>query len=129
MSFTNDTDYPILIRGRGWREGGSGYVRFEIYSVPNGRKVSFSRPIVRDVRPASDSVQYTSSLPAGSRKRIEYPVDGKKVTVTRTVRDAKGNVIHKDTYFSNYARITGIVLVGGARLRLARPPTADGGAQ
>ena len=112
MSFTNDTDYPILIRGRGWREGGSGYVRFELYSVPNGRKTSFSRPIVRDVRPASDSVQYTSSLPAGTSKRIEYPVDGKKVTVTRTVRDRNGNVIHKDTYFSNYARITGIVLIG-----------------
>ena len=46
------------------------------------------------------------------KRQIEYPVDGKKVTVTRTVRDRKGNVIHKDTYFSNYARITGIVLVG-----------------
>ena len=112
MSFTNDTDYPILIRGRGWREGGSGYVRFELYSVPTGRKVSFSQPIVRDVRRASDSVQYTSSLPAGSSKRIEYPVDGKKVTVTRTVRDRDGGVIHKDTYFSNYSRITGVVLIG-----------------
>jgi vancomycin resistance protein YoaR len=112
MSFTNDTDYPILIRGRGWREGGAGYVRFELYSVPNGRKVSFSKPIVRDVRRASDSVQYTSSLSPGARQRIEYPVDGKKVTVTRTVRAKDGTVIHKDTYFSNYARITGIVLVG-----------------
>ena len=32
--------------------------------------------------------------------------------MTRTVRDRKGNVIHSDTYYSNYARITGIVLVG-----------------
>jgi vancomycin resistance protein YoaR len=112
MSFTNDTKYPILIRGRGWSEGGSGYVRFDLYSVPNGRKVSFSRPIVRNVRPASDSVQYTSSLRPGASQRIEYPVDGKQVTVTRTVRDRKGKVIHKDTYYSNYARITGIVLIG-----------------
>jgi vancomycin resistance protein YoaR len=112
MSFTNDTRYPILIRGRGWREGGAGYVRFDIYSVPNGRKVTFSRPIVRNVRRASDSVQYTSSLPKGASKRIEYPVDGKQVTVTRTVRDRKGKVIHRDTYYSNYARITGIVLIG-----------------
>src|SRR5688500_2877287 len=102
MSFTNDTDYPILIRGTGWSNGGDGYVRFELYSVPNGRKVSFSKPIVRNVRQATDTVQYTSSLPAGSSKRIEYPVDGKQVTVTRTVRDRNGNVIHKDTYFSNY---------------------------
>jgi len=31
--------------------------------------------------------------------------------VTRTVRKG-GKVIHKETYFSNYARITGITLVG-----------------
>jgi hypothetical protein len=74
--------------------------------------VTFSRPIVRNVRRASDSVQYTSSLPKGASKRIEYPVDGKQVTVTRTVRDRKGKVIHRDTYYSNYARITGIVLIG-----------------
>ena len=54
----------------------------------------------------------TTTLPAGQRKRIEYPVDGKQVWVTRTVRDKNGKVIHRDEYYSNYARITGIVLVG-----------------
>jgi vancomycin resistance protein YoaR len=112
MSFTNDTDYPVLIRGFGYRKGNAGYVRFEIHSVPHGRKVTFSKPIVKNVRRATDTVQYTSSLPPGTSKRIEYPVDGKQVTVTRTVRDRSGNVIHTDTYFSNYARITGITLVG-----------------
>ena len=29
-----------------------------------------------------------------------------------TVRDANGVVIHKTTYYSNYARITGVTLVG-----------------
>ena len=112
MSFTNDTDYPILIRGRGWREGGAGYVRFEIVSVPNGRKVSFTRPQVWDQTTARDSTQLTSSLAPGQTKRIEYPVNGKKVSVTRVVRDRDGNVIHKDTYFSHYKTVTGIVLVG-----------------
>jgi vancomycin resistance protein YoaR len=112
MSFTNDTRYPILIRGRGWREGGSGYVRFDLYSVPTGRKVSFTKPVVKNVRRATDTVEYTSALPAGTSKRIEYPVDGKQVWVTRIVRDRDGSVIHKDTYYSNYARITGVTLVG-----------------
>ncbi len=112
MSFTNDTDYPILIRGYQIRDGSAGYVRFELYSVPSGRKTSFSKPIVRNVRPASDTVEFTSSLATGVRKRIEYPVDGKQVTVTRTVRDRNGKVIHSDTYYSNSARITGITLVG-----------------
>jgi len=112
MSFTNDTNNPLLIRGINTRSGGKGYVRFDIYSVPTGRKVTFTRPIVRNIRPASDSTQKTSSLPAGQTKRIEYPVDGKQVWVTRIVTDANGRVIHRNTYYSNYARITGIVLVG-----------------
>ncbi|HEX6867303.1 MAG TPA: VanW family protein, partial [Candidatus Limnocylindrales bacterium] len=112
MSWTNDTKYPVLIRGYGWREGGAGYVRFDLYSVPTGRKISIATGQRRNIRRASDTVQYTSSLAPGVRKRIEYPVDGFQVTAVRTVRDRDGKVIHKDTYYSNYARITGIVLVG-----------------
>ena len=112
MSFTNDTDYPVLIRGYKIRNGSRGYVRFVLYSVPNGRRTTFSRPTVRNVRRATDTVQYTSSLAPGVRQRIEFPVDGKQVWVTRTVRDKKGKVIHRETYYSNYARITGVTLVG-----------------
>jgi hypothetical protein len=86
-------------------------VRFDLYSVPTGRKVTFSRPIIKNVRPGWDSVQYTNSLKAGTSKRIEYPVAGKDVWVTRTVRQ-NGKVIHRETLFSHYARIIGIVLVG-----------------
>jgi vancomycin resistance protein YoaR len=114
MSFTNDTQYPILIRGINSRSGGAGYVRFTLYSVPNGRTVTFTRPIVKNLRPASDSTQLTSTLAPGKRERIEYPVDGKDVWVTRIVRDASGKVIHRNLYYSHYARITGIVLVGRA---------------
>ena len=112
MSFTNDTAYPLLIRGINTRDGGRGYVRFDIYSVPTGRRVTFTKPIVKNVRPASDSVQYTSTLAPGATKRIEWPVDGKDVWVTRFVYDANGRLIHKNLYYSHYARITGIVLVG-----------------
>ena len=112
MSWTNDTDYPVLIRGYKIRKGNRGYVRFEVYSVPNGRKVTIGAPTVRNIRHAGDSIQYTSSLAPGATKRIETPTDGKQVWRTVTVRDAKGNIIHKTTYYSNYARVTGIVLVG-----------------
>ena len=112
MSFTNDTDYPVLIRGYGYRDGGTGYVKFEVYSVPTGRKVSIATSSRRNVRIATDTVQYTSSLAPGARKRIEYPVNGFQVTAVRTVRDRNGNIIHRDTYHSNYARITGITLIG-----------------
>ncbi|HEU5204975.1 MAG TPA: VanW family protein [Candidatus Limnocylindrales bacterium] len=111
MEFTNDTRYPVLIRAYKIRNGSSGYVKFALYSVPTGRKVSFSKPVVKNFRPATDTIQYTSSLPKGASERVEFPVDGMQVWVTRTVRK-NGEVIHKETYFSNYARITGITLVG-----------------
>jgi vancomycin resistance protein YoaR len=114
MSWTNDTDYPVLIRGYRIRDGGRGYVRFVLYSVPTGRRVSFSNPVIKNRRAPRDTVQYTSSMPAGTSRRVEYPVEGKDVWVTRTVRDRKGNIVHRETYYSHYAVITGLTLIGTA---------------
>ena len=108
MSFKNDTDAPILIRG--WTS--FGIVNFQLWSVDSGRRVSFSRPIVRNVRPAGWSTQYTSSLKAGRSRVVEYPATGKDVWVTRYVRDRNGKLLDKQTFYSHYARITGIRLVG-----------------
>ena len=124
MSWTNDTDYPVLIRGYKIKQGNKGWVKFELYSVPSGREVVISAPVVKNVRPASDSTQQTSTLAAGKRKRIEYPVDGKQVWRTVTVYNADGTILRQKTYYSNYARITGIVLVGQGAAA-APPPTAD----
>jgi vancomycin resistance protein YoaR len=112
VSFTNDTDNPILIRGINTRDGNRGYVRFDLYSAPTGRKVTLTKPIVRDVIPATTRIQYTSALAPGARNQIEFAADGKKVWVSRTVRDAKGRIIHQETYFSHYKRVDGIILVG-----------------
>ena len=112
MSWTNDTDYPVLIRGYRIKEGNRGYVKFELYSVPSGRNVVISAPVVKNVRQASDSTQRTHTLAAGVRKRIEFPVDGKQVWRTVTVYNADGSILRQKTYYSNYARITGIVLIG-----------------
>lgn len=108
MSFRNDTPNPILIHGI----NAYGLVTFELWSVDVGRKVSFSLPIVKNVRPARDTTEYTDTLPAGATKRIESPADGKDVWVTRTVRDADGNIVHQETYYSHYARVDGVTLIG-----------------
>jgi vancomycin resistance protein YoaR len=123
MSFTNDTPNPILVRGYVIHKGGRGYIRFEIWTVPTGRTVTFSTPIVKNVKPATTVTQQTSTLPAGQRKQIEYPVEGKDVWVTRTVRDASGKVIHEETYYSHYAMITGIILVGTGGTTTAPSPS------
>ena len=119
MRFRNDTKFPILIRG--WT--GVDYVRFEIWGPPTGRSVAFSNPTIRNVVRAIDTVQYTTSLRAGQSKRIEYPVNGMQVWVTRTVRDASGKVIHRDTWYSDYKRVNGIVLVGKASTPSTPKPT------
>jgi len=108
MRFRNDTPYQILIRGF----ASPGFVRYEIWSVPNGRTVSLSRPQVTNIVPGSDSTVLAPDLPTGTSERTEWPVDGKDVVVTRTVRDANGRVIHFDTFFSHYHRMIGINRIG-----------------
>jgi len=108
MRFRNDTKYPILIKAY----ASPGSVRFEIWSVPNGRTVAWSRPSVSNVVRGYDSTRLTSSLPRGTRERVEWPVDGKDVSVTRTVRNAAGTVIHRDVFVSHYHRMVGVTLVG-----------------
>jgi vancomycin resistance protein YoaR len=113
MSWTNDTKYPVLIRGYKIRANGKGYVRFTIYSVPNGRTVLISDPTIRNVTHAFDKVAYTTSLAPGVSKRVEFPVDGMNVWRTVTVKE-NGKIIHQTTYYSHYATITGLTLIGKA---------------
>ena len=108
MTFRNDTKYPILIR----TYARPGIVRFTLYSVPSGRRVTFSRPIVKNYRSGFTQVKRTASLRKGVREQIEYPADGQDVWVTRTVKDKTGKIIHKETIYSHYARMIGIILVG-----------------
>lgn len=118
VRFRNDTAYPLLIRGL----TGVDFVRFEIWGPPTGRTVTMGRPIIEDIVRATDSVQETTTIPVGTRERIEYPVNGMQVWVTRTVLDAAGAVIHRNTWHSNYRRVNGIVLVGVATTE-PPPPT------
>ncbi len=108
MTFTNDTPYPILIR----TYARPGIVRFTMYSIPTGRTVTLSAPIVKNYIKGYTVVEYTKSLKVGQFQQIEYPADGQDVWVTRTVRDQNGKVLHVDTFFSHYARMVGIILKG-----------------
>ena len=94
-------------------------VRFTLYSVPIGRTVAFTNPIVKNYKPGHTETQPTTALKPGARMTIEYPADGQDVTVTRIVTDAGGKVIHQDTFYSHYARMIGIILVGQ---KTATPP-------
>lgn len=108
VSFTNDMEHPILIRGINRRSA----VIFEIWGVPDGRTVTLSNPRIDNRRPAFEIIRYTDNLRPGQTRRVEWPANGFDSWVTRTVRDAGGQVIHEETYYSRYARIRGITLLG-----------------
>jgi vancomycin resistance protein YoaR len=111
MSWTNDTAYPVLIRGYRIRDGSKGYVRFVLYSVPTGRTVRISNPTIKNFHAARDTVVYTSTLPAGTSKRIEFPVDGRDIWRTVSVYEG-GKLLRQNTYYSHYSTITGVTLIG-----------------
>ena len=123
MSFTNDTGSPILIRGFKIQNGSRGYVKYEIWGVPDGRTVSLTTPIVKNVVPATTRTEYVTSLAPGVRNQTEFPVNGMDTWVTRSVKDASGRVIHNETYYSHYQLWNGIIQVGVAAAPAAPAPT------
>lgn len=121
MTFRNDTEYPIVIRGF----GGNGFVTFQIWSVPTGRTVVITDPVTSNHRTAIETTVTDPSMAPGTSKRVEFPHDGHDVSRTRYVYDADGTLIHQNTYFSSYRTVNGITAVGP---RAAAPPDeGDGG--
>ena len=74
--------------------------------------MSIGRPSVSNVRQATTSTHYVSTLPPGVKEQVEYPANGMDVAVSRVVRDARGRVIHSETYRTRYVLWNGIVNVG-----------------
>jgi vancomycin resistance protein YoaR len=111
MTWRNDSPYPVLIKAFAV----PGIVRFTLYSVPTGRKVSIGPAVVKNYLPSTTIRQTTTSLAPGHIVQSEYEAAGFDSWVTVTVRDKSGKVISKKTYFSHYARVVGVILVGARR--------------
>ncbi len=123
MTFRNDTENPIVIRGF----GGNGFVTFEVWSVPTGRSVVLTDAVTSNHRVAIEATQVDASMAPGTRKRVEYPHNGHDVSRTRFVYDANGNEIHRNTYFSAYRTVNGITLVGPTPVVAEPEPPAEDG--
>ena len=113
MRFTNDIKgpdrHPQLALHR---SGGVGWVRYEIWGIPDGRTVSLSGPRVSNVLQAHHLDRLRRHPAEGRQEQVEYPSNGMTTSVTRVVRDAKGRVIHNDTWVSHYVLWNGIINVG-----------------
>jgi vancomycin resistance protein YoaR len=112
MSFTNDMQTPIVIRSFRYRAGGKGWVRYEIWGIPDGRQVSLSRASVTNLRKATTNTVLVDTLPHGVREQTEFPSNGMDTTVTRVVRDSHGRLLHRDVYRSDYTLWNGRIEIG-----------------
>ena len=111
MTFRNDMSTPVVIRSY----TGNGFVRFDIWGVSDGRTVTLSTPITSNHGTAIETTVVNPSLAPGTAIRREYMHDGFNAVVTRWVRDANGNVLHENTWFSDYRTVNGITEVGPRR--------------
>jgi vancomycin resistance protein YoaR len=111
MTFRNDMANPVVIRS----STGNGFVRFDIWGIPDGRTVSLSAPTTSNHGTAIETTVVNPSLSPGSAVRVEYPHNGFDAVVTRWVRAANGNLLHQDTWYSHYRTVNGITEVGPKR--------------
>ncbi len=101
LRFENDTGRAVMIRS--WVDGSALTVAIV---GKTGREVAYATSCYYDVRkPASSRAQprvvHDADLPEGV-VRWEQGADGKSVKVVRTVRDAGGDVLFRETYVSVY---------------------------
>ena len=111
MSFRNDTKYPIMITRTVTQAGNKRWLRFNIWSVPNGRVAKVTNTVIQHGPRAIDTVVRDPSKPAGYRYRNNAPADGAKVWVTVTIYD-HGKKHWSKRYYSNYPAVNGVLVVG-----------------
>jgi vancomycin resistance protein YoaR len=111
VKFRNDTGHSIMIRS--WVDGGALTVALV---GRTGREVSYTTSTFYDVRKpahgkADPRVIYDDDLGPGVT-RWEKGIDGRSVKVVRTVRDAAGDVLFRDTFVSRYDPMDWVKRVG-----------------
>lgn len=110
FKFRNDTEHFLLIQSYVDREAGT--LTFRFYGTPTHRQVTVEGPLVEDVTsPGAPEYQQDPHLPKGTVKQVEWPSEGAKVTVRRTVTQ-NGLVIHQDEFVSHYRPWRAVYLVG-----------------
>jgi vancomycin resistance protein YoaR len=100
FKFTNDTLYWLLMETYVNPDKKSLWWKF--YSTSDGRQVNWNTTGPQNiVNPPEPVYRENSELPQGTKKQVDWAVEGADITVNRTVtRD--GAVLYQDTFFTQY---------------------------
>ncbi len=110
FKFKNDTPYHLLIET--YANNATGKLTFKFYSTSDGRSVNVSTPVVENVVPhGPDIFEDDPTLASGTKKQVDYAVDGADVTVKRTVT-RNGSIVSEDTVFTRYLPWQAVYKVG-----------------
>lgn len=107
--FLNDTGHYLLIQPD--IDLKKGRLTFHVYGAKN-RSVEAKKGVVTNVRPAPAPLyREDATLPTGAIKQVDWAVEGKDVTVKRTITYSDGRV-KEDQFVSRYRPWQAVYLYG-----------------
>jgi len=110
LKFKNDTPNYLLIQRR--IDLARSFLAFEIYGTSDGRRVDISKPIVKNlVAPPLPSFQEDVSLPAGTKKQVDFEAWGADTIFSRKIYK-DGNLVSKEDFVTHYQPWRAIYLIG-----------------
>ncbi len=117
LKFRNDTPYHLLVQTK--TDLKARTVTFRLYSTSIGRRVEMEDPVTENRVPhGPDIIEEDPTLPVGTRKQVDWAVDGLDTTIVRQVYQGE-KLLREDVFFSRYRPWQ-------ARFRLGtRPPEED----
>jgi vancomycin resistance protein YoaR len=100
LKFKNDTPYWLLMET--YIYPGSYALEWKFYSTNDGRTVTSSSTGLTNIVKSPDPVyRENPDLPQGTKKQVDWAVDGATVTVNRTVT-LNGVVLYNDSFYTRY---------------------------
>jgi vancomycin resistance protein YoaR len=99
LKFKNNTSAYMLIETS---ISDDSTLTVSFYGTKPGWEVEMEKPVIGEPVPHPDDVYQTDpTLPKGTKKQVEWAVDGIDVTITRKITQ-DGEVIRTDDFFSSY---------------------------
>ena len=102
LKFVNDSDFHLLIET--YFDQARATLTFKFYGTRDGRQVTFTEPVITDIVPHGPDIYEAdpdNEVPAGQAKKVDYAVDGARISVSRTVT-RNGEVLIQQKIVSKY---------------------------